>query len=197
MTTGVFGGSFDPVHDGHISLAKHIVGKGVCDEVILMVSPLNPLKAGRPPVSFADRLEMARLATRGLKAVRPSDFEEHLPLPSYTYRTLTALAEKYPDRRFKLIIGADNWLLFNKWRNPEEIIERFAPIIYPRPGITIDPRELPGNVTYLADAPRNDISSTELRKKMAGPEARCPEMINPEVFRYARERQLYLQDSVN
>lgn len=191
MTTGVFGGSFDPIHTGHTSLASHIVETGLCDRVLLMVSPLNPLKTDRPPVGFDDRMAMARLATEGLRGVEASAFEAGLPLPSFTYRTLESLSAQYPDVRFRLIIGADNWIAFPRWRNHTELTERFSPIIYPRPGVEIDPAMLPANVDYLADAPRNDISSTELRSLLGDPEAVRPQLIDPRVWDYARARGLY------
>ncbi len=191
-TIGIFGGSFDPIHKGHTSLARHVIESGACDEVWLMVSPLNPLKTDRPPVEFTDRLEMARLATRNLEGVTASDFESTLPLPSYTYRTLEALAEAHPELRFRLIIGADNWASFSRWRNPEEIIDRFAPIVYPRPGVDIDLSTLPPQVTYLATAPLTDISSTELRRQLADPSVPCPPLIDPSVRTYALNHNLYI-----
>lgn len=190
--TGVFGGSFDPVHEGHTNLADFIVKSGLCDKVLLMVSPLNPLKIGHPPVSFEDRMEMTRLATRGIEGVQPSDFEATLPLPSYTCLTLEALSELYPDTRFRLIIGADNWKIFHEWRNYEKIIREFTPIIYPRPGIEVNPSDLPTGVTYLEDAPETPVSSTELRKYLSDSSSVRPQYINPSVWDYARSHRLYI-----
>lgn len=187
MTIGIFGGSFDPIHIGHTRLATYIVRTRLVDEVLLMVSPLNPLKVDRPPVSFEDRYEMVRLATSELDEIYPSDFERSLPLPSFTFRTLHALAERYPDDRFRLIIGADNWKSFDRWRNPEEIIADFSPIIYPRPGIEIDPKNLPAGVDYLEDAPMTDISSTELRAILSDKKASRPDLIDPRVWAFARK----------
>lgn len=190
-TTGVFGGSFDPIHKGHTSLARHVIESGLCDEVWLMVSPLNPLKAERPPVGFADRLAMARLATESIEGVTASDFEAGLPLPSYTYRTLTAMSEKWPDRRFRLIIGADNWTAFSRWRNPEEIVRDYHPIVYPRPGVEISPETLPAEVSYLEDAPLTDISSTELRRELADPHLPPSPLMDERVRGYALSHHLY------
>lgn len=192
---GVFGGSFDPVHEGHTTLADFIVKSGICDEVILMVSPLNPLKINHPPVSFEDRMEMTRLATEGIEGVGPSDFEATLPLPSYTCRTLEALSELNPDTRFRLIIGADNWKVFDEWRDYKKIIRDFSPVIYPRPGIDLDPATLPLGVTYIGDAPETAVSSTELRKCLSDSTCVRPEHINAMVWDYARSHGLYMSSS--
>lgn len=191
MTVGIFGGSFDPVHRGHTALAHHIVEKGICDRVLLMVSPLNPLKADRPPVAFSDRLEMVHLAVADIPGVEASDFEAGLPLPSYTYKTLEAISKAYPDDRFRLIIGADNWQVFDRWKNPEEILSNFSPVIYPRPGVELDRASLPEGIDFLGDAPETDISSTELRSALADPKTPLPDLIDPKVGEYARSRKLY------
>lgn len=191
MTVGIFGGSFDPVHRGHTVLAHHIIEKGICDRVLLMVSPLNPLKADRPPVAFSDRLEMVRLAVADIPGVEASDFEAGLPLPSYTYKTLEAISKAYPDDRFRLIIGADNWQVFDRWKNPEEILSNFSPVIYPRPGVELDRASLPEGIDFLGDAPETDISSTELRSALADPKTPLPDLIDPKVGEYARSRKLY------
>lgn len=191
MTTGIFGGSFDPVHKGHTGLARHIVESGLCDRVLLMVSPLNPLKADRPPVFFGDRLEMVRIAVSDIPGVEASDFEVSLPLPSYTYNTLLSLSKAFPGHRFRLIIGTDNWNVFDRWKNPGEILRGFSPIIYPRPGIELDPGSLPEGIDFLADSPEIAVSSTELRALLADPDATRPDLIDPKVWSYARSRRLY------
>ena len=114
---GLFGGSFDPVHRGHLALAQYLLECGAVEEVWLMVSPLNPLKSGTQLSPDAERLEMARLAAADVPGVVVSDFELHLPRPSYTWRTLRALREAHPDIEFSLIVGADNWLVFDRWQH--------------------------------------------------------------------------------
>lgn len=191
MTIGIFGGSFDPIHKGHTQLAQYIVDSGLCDEVLLMVSPLNPLKTGHPPVSFEERLKMARIAVENCKGVRPSDFEKDLPLPSFTYRTLEALRERYPGEKFRLIIGSDNWKIFGSWRNSDDIVKNYDPIIYPRPGYEINGDALPDNITLLRGAPLKDVSSTLLREALSQTDAEKPEMIDRRVWEYAKSRKLY------
>ena len=134
MKVGIFGGSFDPIHNGHISLAQYVLDHTDLDEVWLMVSPLNPLKPQGYVASDRERLEMARLAVAGHPGIKVSDFEFTLPIPSYTYNTLAKLKEAYPDCDFRLIIGGDNWADFDRWRNPQEILDEFGLIVYPRPG---------------------------------------------------------------
>lgn len=168
MRIAIFGGSFNPVHEGHIRLARHIVGSEACDvdRVWLMVTPRNPLKPDLRMASDIDRLAMARLACADVDGVEASDFEMRLPAPWYSIRTLDALAARYKEDSFRLVIGADNWLLMDRWKEPDEIIRRFIPIVYPRPGYEVEVATLPDGVTYLADAPLTDVSSTLIRKKI-------------------------------
>ncbi len=169
MKVGIFGGSFDPIHEGHVNLAKYVLDHTDLDEVWLMVSPRNPLKDHGPIATDRQRLEMARLAVEGIPGIRVSDFEFNLPIPSYTYNTLTELKKAYPDTDFRLIIGGDNWADFDRWRNPEEILTDFGVIVYPRPGETLQPPTEKGkqkreNVTILQSAPKMPISSTQIRQ---------------------------------
>lgn len=168
MTTGIFGGSFNPIHTGHAVLLNWLARHAGLDRIWIMVSPQNPLKEGRQPqVSDAARLRMAEMVAARIDGVTTSGFEFSLPRPSYTYATLRALQEKFPSDEFALIIGADNWLLFDRWRCHQEIIDSHRIIIYPRRGYDIDPSTLPTSVTYLADAPMIEISSTEVRDILA------------------------------
>lgn len=164
--TAVYGGSFDPPHTGHGIVANYTAQWGGVDEVWLMVSPLNPLKAGTHPAAETLRLEMARELAGECSGVVASDFEFSLPRPSYTYRTLSALRDRYPGRRFKLLIGSDNWEEFCHWRDPDKIIGEFGVIVYPRPGYP-RPASLPEGVEWLDDAPQVVMSSTFVRRAAA------------------------------
>ena len=110
MKIGIYGGSFNPIHKGHTELAASLVLQGLVDELWLLVSPLNPLKQGATSdiAEYEHRLNMARLATENIEGVKVSDFERHLPLPSYTITTLNELRKAYPEHEFVLVIGADN-----------------------------------------------------------------------------------------
>ena len=193
MTVGVFGGSFDPIHVGHVALARYALAHGGLDEVWLMVSPRNPLKPHATLASDEQRLEMARLATEGIRGIRVSDFEFSLPVPSYSWLTLTKLREAYPDISFRLIIGGDNWADFDRWKNPDLIREEFGVIVYPRPGEEI-PFPPPG-VTILADAPQMPVSSTQIRNILRDNKSlsasQLKEILNPKVFNYIKSHNLY------
>lgn len=189
MTIGIYCGSFDPIHTGHAMVANYVSQWGGVDEVWLMVSRLNPLKDGRLPADDSHRLAMAQLVAAECKGVTVSDFEMHLPLPSYTYVTLCRLRESYPQHRFKLIIGSDNWLEFGRWRDSEKIIDEFGLLIYPRPGYEVT--ELPDRgVTLLGESPTSLISSTFIRKAVA--EGRNVNyFVPPPVASYIEKNGLY------
>ena len=154
IKTGIFGGSFNPIHNGHISLARQLREKAGLDEVWLMVSPQNPLKATADLLDDQIRMEMALLAIEGETGIKASDYEMHLPKPSYTWNTLQALKQDYPDREFVLMIGGDNWQLFDKWYHADDIRENFQMVVYPRRGAK-------GGIEGLDLI---DISSTEIRQ---------------------------------
>ena len=162
--TGIYGGSFNPIHRGHVELAERLCRDEGLDELWFMVSPQNPFKKSSPDLLNENiRLELARMAVREHPSLKVSDFEFRLPRPSYTADTLAALRQAYPDRLFTLVIGADNWLSFNRWKDYNKIIEEYPIYIYPRRGYDIDKRSLPANVK-LCHAPIIEISSTQIRQ---------------------------------
>ncbi len=165
MRIGIFGGSFNPIHKGHLGLAEWIVREGFVDEVWLMISPHNPLKEQDGLLAENERLRLAKMATENVKGVKASDFEFSLPRPSYTYHTLTELSRTYPQDDFCLIIGADNWQVFPRWKNHEELIENYPILIFPRKGCDFSCEGLPKNV-ILMNAPLFPVSSTEIREKI-------------------------------
>jgi len=144
IKTGIFGGSFNPIHMGHLALANYLCEYNGLDEIWFLVSPHNPLK--QQTDLWDDNLRLSR--------------------PSYTIHTLDALHKAYPNREFTLIIGADNWLLFPRWYKAEEILKNHHVMIYPRPNFTIDPTTLPPSV-QLADTPLLEVSSTFIRQALA------------------------------
>jgi nicotinate-nucleotide adenylyltransferase len=153
---GIFGGSFNPIHMGHIALAQAVQKQCGLDEVWLMVSPQNPLK--RNDSDLLDdglRLEMAQKALEGIDGVVACDYEFHLPKPSYTWNTLQNLAKDYPDCTFTLLIGGDNWAHFQRWRHWKDILWHHDIIVYPRD-------QYPGTI----DVPLLPVSSTEIRKRV-------------------------------
>ena len=166
MRIGIFGGSFNPLHLGHTALAAYICEHGLVDEVWLMVSPQNPLKRDLTLLDENERLAMARLAVAPYPMLKACDFEFNLPRPSYTYHTLQALREAYPEHEFSLIIGADNWVSFPRWKASNEILARHHLLVYPRPGYEIDESTLPPSVQKI-NTPLIEVSSTFIRESLA------------------------------
>ena len=165
---GIYGGSFNPVHYGHVGLAKWVIEHTDLDELWLLVSPNNPLKQADTLAPEQKRLEAVREAVKGIAHVQASDFEFHLPRPSYTANTLRALQTAYPENEFTLVIGEDNLAIFDRWREYEYILANFRIFVYPRHGsaLPIDLQAKPvKEVRLLTDAPYFDISSTEIRSK--------------------------------
>ena len=190
---GIFCGSFNPIHNGHVALADYIARNSDLDEVWLVVSPLNPLKR-----TIADtlapneqRLDMVRLALRSCERLFASDIEFSLPLPNYTINTLNALKSKYPETDFSLIIGADNLALFERWKDSDVIMSNFDMLVYPRPGVDLDSlmQKYP-KVRILENAPLHDVSSTEIRRRISSGES-VSGLVNPEVEKYIRDNNLY------
>lgn len=161
----LFGGSFNPIHNGHIALAEAVLTARLADEVWLMVSPQNPLKQQADLLAETTRLWLAQKALSGRERIKVSDFEFHLPRPSYTWNTLQALHEAYPDVTFSLLIGGDNWQCFHKWAHYAEILANYSIIVYPRAESDVDEQELPANVTLL-HVPLFPFSSTDIRNKV-------------------------------
>ena len=164
--TAIYGGSFNPIHNGHIALAQHVVTAGYADEVWFMVSPRNPLKAGDTLRPAAERLRWVEQALRPYPALKASDFEFALPVPSYTWRTLDALAAAYPNRHFVWLVGGDNWEAFARWARGEYIISRYGLLIYPRPGSHVDAASLPAGVSVVDNAPLFPYSATQVREAL-------------------------------
>lgn len=169
MKIGIYGGSFNPVHYGHVGLADWIVGHTDMDEVWLMVSPNNPLKDPGMLADEKERLAGVQEAIQGHPGLRACDFEFTLPRPSYTAHTMRRLRETFPEHTFSLIIGEDNIAVFTRWREWEWLINNFPIYVYPRgkEGEYTDslPPELKQQIIYLKGAPLFDISSTRIREQ--------------------------------
>lgn len=164
--TGIFSGSFNPVHMGHLMLASYMREFMYLDEVWFVVSPHNPLKEAENLLDDSIRLEMTGMALEDLDGLSVSDIEFHMPRPSYTIDTLTKLTTDYPDRVFTLIIGGDNWNEFYRWKEYERLRREFDILIYPRIGEDVQiPEEFRGNV-QLVEAPVVEISSTFIRNSL-------------------------------
>lgn len=165
IRTGIYGGSFNPIHNGHIAIARAMLDCDAVDEVWLMVSPQNPLKQSADLLDEQLRLDMTRRATADIPCVTACDYEFHMPRPSYMWHTLQSLSRDYPDREFTLLIGADNWQVFDRWYHADDIIAHYPIRIYPRRGYDIEASTLPHNVK-LVDTGLYDVSSTMVRERI-------------------------------
>ena len=178
---GIYSGSFNPIHIGHLALANYLCEFEGLDEVWFLVTPHNPLKVQEELMEDNLRLQLVKAAVAEYPRFRASDFEFHLPKPSYTIHTLEALKQKYPDMVFTLIVGADNWVCFDRWFEAKRIVDEFNLMIYPRPGYAVERESLPPHVT-LVDAPNIEVSSTFIRQAMAeGRDVRY--FLHPAVYR--------------
>ncbi len=193
--TGLFCGSFNPVHIGHMAIANYITEYSDLKEVWFVVSPHNPLKNKESLLSGRNRLHMTRLAIGSDERFMASDIEFNLPLPSYTIDTLAHLTEKFPARRFTLIMGEDNLATLHKWKNPETLVKNYPIIVYPRlyPGQKSS-RELSALIAMATlqkvNAPLMEISGTFIRGAIReGKDISW--FVPPAVWKYIREMHFY------
>ena len=172
---GIYGGSFNPVHFGHVGLAKWVIEHTDLDELWLLVSPNNPLKDAHILAPEQERLQGVREAIKDIPGLKASDFEFSLPRPSYTANTLRELQKAYPDCEFTLVIGEDNLAIFPQWREYEFILKNFRIFVYPRAssrqtggaasaekGLQAKPVK---EIRFLSEAPLFDISSSAIRRE--------------------------------
>lgn len=192
MKVGIFSGSFNPVHSGHLALARWILQQQYVDEIWFIRSPQNPLKVDQYLLDDHHRLRMLQLAISKEPKMKICHIEDELPKPSYTINTLEALARRYPCDEFHLIIGADNWLLFSRWYRWKDILNRFHLLVYPRPGSEIsgvDRRRFPN--VRLIDAPRFPVSATQIREAIGRKDSQLASWLVPEVKEYIEQNHLY------
>jgi nicotinate-nucleotide adenylyltransferase len=165
----IYSGSYNPIHNGHITIARHVLLHTDVDELWFVVSPQNPLKKSDDLWNENHRLEMVKLAVQNEPEMRASDYEFNLPKPSYTIKTLDSLTKDYPHYTFVLLVGGDNLELFEKWREKDRILNEYGLIVYPRPGYNREALEGHPKIEVV-DAPLLDISSTMIRDRIANKE---------------------------
>lgn len=189
MHIAIFSGSFNPVHFGHVQLAKSLLEALPVEEVWMVVSPQNPLKE-RMQASENDRLSMLELAIENCSRIRASKVEFFLPKPSYTIDTLRFLKRTYPEHHFSMVIGSDNVLVFNQWKDYESLLKEFPVYVFPR---RQESGELPTKIypeMQWVNIPMVDISSTEIREKIQL-QHDTSALLHPKVRQYIDRQQLY------
>ncbi len=187
---GVFSGSFNPIHVGHLIVANYMLEFTSLDEVWFVVTPHSPLKQQEELLDDQLRLDMVHLALRDYEGLHASDIEFRLPRPSYTVKTLAALGKEYPGKEFYLIIGGDNWAIFDRWYEHERIIQQYGVLIYPRKGEAVNvPPEYQDSV-QVVNAPLVEISSTFIRESLKQSK-NMRAFLPPGVYEFILERGLY------
>ncbi len=162
MKVGLFFGSFNPIHIGHMIIAQTMLENAGIDELWFVVSPQNPFKKNKKLLHEFDRLDMVEAAVNENAKFKVSDIEFNMPKPSYTIDTLVLLTEKHPKKEFSLIIGEDNLASFTKWKNHQQILENYGLLVYPRPNAKPSPVK-PHPKVQMVEAPLLDISATFIR----------------------------------
>lgn len=192
MKTGLFFGSFNPIHVGHLIIANHLAQFTDLDQVWFVVTPQNPLKDKKDLLNQNLRLEMVQIATEYDPKLKTSNIEFQLPKPSYTINTLLHLEEKYPDRTWVLIMGADTVETLPKWKNYETLINNYEIYVYPRPYYEIDESSLHSNIKLIKDVPLMEISASYIRKLIK--ERKNSRYLLPEsVYKYIDKWGLYMK----
>lgn len=187
---GILGGSFNPVHIGHIMVAVYLTQWKIVDKVWLTLSPQNPLKDFDTLIPDLKRLEMLRIACKNVANVEICDIELSMPRPSYTIDTLRYLSKRYSNKSFKLVIGSDNWNAFDHWKNGEDILEDYGVIVYPRPGKEIKNQYVDG--MDVVHSPSIDLSSTFIRQAiLKGKDVSC--YLPAGVYDYIKANNLYIK----
>lgn len=162
MKVGLYFGSFNPIHAGHLIIANHILNESDLQKIWFVVSPQNPFKQSDSLLNEYDRFHLVQKAIEGDDRLKASDIEFSLPKPSYTVHTLAYLDEKYPTYQFSVIMGSDSFQNLPKWKNAEVIIKNYPIIVYNRPGF--DVRDDLGANLHVMKAPLLEISATYIRE---------------------------------
>ena len=167
MKIGLYFGTFNPVHVGHLIIANHMAEHSNLDQIWMVVTPHNPLKQKSTLLTDAHRLEMVHLATEDYPKIKPSDVEFKLPQPNFTVNTLVYLQEKYPKNIFSLIMGEDNLNSFHKWKNYEAILQNHEIYVYPRLNSDVMEAQFKNHPKiHLITAPVVEISATFIRENI-------------------------------
>ncbi len=190
MNIGLYFGSFNPIHIGHLIIVNHVLNETSINKIWFIVSPQNPFKESKTLLNEFDRLHMVRLATQDDNRIKCSDIEFNLPKPSYTSNTLTFLSEKYPEHQFSLIMGSDSSQNLDKWKNYETIINNYPVYVYKREGYEI--KKTFDKEAVILNAPIIQISASQIREYIRS--AKSIRYLVPEIVREEIEsRRFYKQ----
>lgn len=189
MKIGLYFGSFNPIHIGHLAIANYMLEYSDMDQIWFVVSPQNPLKKKGSLLADYHRLEMVNRAVVKEPRFKASNIEFALPKPSYTIDTLTYIREKHPNHQFALIIGSDNLKSFPKWKNFQLLLNNYELYVYPRPGFSEQDITLKGNI-HLIQAPLMEVSSSFIRKAIQE-KKEIPFFMASEVYNYIKEMHFY------
>ncbi|WP_282787362.1 nicotinate (nicotinamide) nucleotide adenylyltransferase [Flavobacterium croceum] len=191
MKIGLYFGTFNPIHIGHLIIANHLAEYSDLDQVWMVVTPHNPHKQKHTLLDDYQRLHMVHLATEEYAKIKPSDIEFKLPQPNYTVNTLAHLKEKFPANEFALIMGEDNINSLHKWKNYEYIIENHDVYVYPRlKSGNIDPQFVNHSKIHWVDAPVIELSSTFIRESIKNKKNIIP-MLPAKVWEYVEHNLFY------
>ena len=190
MNIGLYFGSFNPIHIGHLIIANHVLNETSINKVWFIVSPQNPFKESKTLLNEFDRLHLVRLATQDDNRIKCSDIEFNLPKPSYTSNTLAFLSEKYPEHKFSIIMGSDSYQNLDKWKNYETIINNYPVYVYKREGHEI--KKTFDKEAVILNAPIIQISASQIREHIRS--AKSIRYLVPEIVREEIEsRKFYKQ----
>lgn len=185
MRIAVYSGSFNPVHNGHLAIAQKVIDQAGVDELWFLISPQNPLKKNSDLWPENDRLSMVKLAIEDKPRMKASDYEFHLPRPTFTINTLDSLKSDYPQHDFVLLVGGDNLSIIHQWYHYQRILDDYGLIVYPRPGYATDLFKDDPNVQIIT-APFIPISATGIRQKILNGES-IEDLVPHKVAEYIRE----------
>ena len=190
MNIGLYFGSFNPIHIGHLIIANHVLNETSINKIWFIVSPQNPFKESKTLLNEFDRLHLVRLATQDDNRIKCSDIEFNLPKPSYTSNTLAFLSEKYPEHQFSIIMGSDSYQNLGKWKNYEAIINNYPVYVYKREGYEI--KKTLDKEAVTLNAPIIQISASQIRENIKS--AKSIRYLVPEIVREEIEsRKFYKQ----
>lgn len=192
MRIGIYSGSFNPIHTGHTQLANYLVENNIVDEVWFVVSPCNPLKQHSGLLDEYLRLEMVLMAIKNYPHFKASDVEFCMPIPSYSIDTLRELNAQYPSHQFMLIIGSDNALVFDQWKDYNLLHSDFPILVYPREGYDFNEVADKYPRMKILNTPYFNISSTEIRASIKQKKD-VTEWLNPSVAQFIAENELYTE----